>query len=63
MTKSKNEFVLKTRSRKRIIEFFSQKEEKYVRRIIRFSVETKIFQFDIVCKIGKANNIKTDQKL
>jgi len=63
MTKSKNEFVLKTRSRKRIIEFFSQKEEKYLRRIIRFSVETKIFQFDIVCKIGKTNSIKTDQKL
>ena len=60
MTKSKNEFVLKTRSRKRIIEFFSQKEEKYVRRVIRFSVETKIFEFDIVCKIGKNNNIKTD---
>ena len=31
----------------------------YVRRIIRFSVETKIFEFDNVCKIGKNNNIKT----
>ena len=49
MTKSKNEFVLKTRSKKRIIEFlFSKKVGKYVRRILRFSVETKRFEFDVV---------------
>jgi len=61
MTKSKNEFVLKTRSKKRITEFLSpKKKEKYVRRIIRFSVETKIFEFDIVSKIGTNKNIETD---
>ena len=50
-------------AKKESLNFFLKKEEKYVRRVIRFSVETKIFEYDIVCKIGKNNNIKTDNIL
>ena len=38
---------------------YSKKRQKYVHRVIRF--ETKIFELDIVCKIGKSNNIETDK--
>ena len=40
-------------AKKESLNVFLKNEEKYVGRVIRFSVETKLFEFDIVCKIGK----------